>query len=64
MTAFDWCQKCDRKHDLDEPCEETMALPINKTLTLGRLTIEWRIAHAKGNSYSFHLHCWLRENAR
>lgn len=27
MTAFDWCCKCDTKHDLDEPCEGAM----NKT---------------------------------
>ena len=25
---FDWCFKCDTKHDLDEPCEGKMSVSV------------------------------------
>jgi hypothetical protein len=30
--TFDWCCKCDAKHDLDEPCEVTMDTTITTNL--------------------------------
>jgi hypothetical protein len=32
MTAFDWCPKCDTKHDLDEPCD--VPLSPDKIITV------------------------------
>lgn len=34
MPAFDWCFKCDERHDLEEPCEEK---PMGSRESLDRI---------------------------